>query len=1089
MVEVGTSAESRLGSLLERLLNWAEVSLRAGDLEQARATAEEVRAVDPDNARAASVLQRVAARQVGPWGERALMTLLFSDLVGSTQLSEQVEPEQMRDLFSFYRGAVGEAVQRYGGSLVQFYGDGVLAGFGYPEVHEDDARRAVLAGLDMVVTMRDGRAELQRRVGASADLRVGIHTGRVVITGTDAGTDVLSRDSILGVTPNLAARVQGAGEPGMVVVSDVTHELVDADFFTRSLGEHRLRGITRPVEIFAVERPRYAAARFDADRYRQAGLVGREEPAARLVSAWDALLDHPDRAGPVILVGGEAGIGKSRLVVELLDRVQARGGRVLGAGCLPYYSNVPLWPVARMLARTVAAADPAGDADDAVPTAAALEHHLLSLGLAPAEFVPVLGPLLGLPPSTAYPALELDPTALLGLTYERLVDWMAALAARSPHLLVVEDLHWADPSTLELLHHAVGRSPASLLTVATTREPEAVPWRDQVEVIELGRLDEASALRLVGNLSPGRELAEQERAGIVEQAQGNPLFIEELTRSCLAENRTEPMPLRLQELFTWRLKAPGVDQRVVQVAATVGPVFRASVVSAVLGDEQAVEDQLRLLQQQGVLEGTPAAGTYRFRHALMRDAAYETQVLDVRQETHAQVAEVMAAAGTEPAIVATHLDLAGLGDRATGVYVQAAQGAQARGAHEEATRLTTRALELLEDLPASTERDLGELGARMLRILSVTSLRGYAAPEVESDHVRAEALAQGLGSRPEVLASVVGIYSYRLTNGDVPTALGLAERLLTMTRHRALSGLQPEVDGCAGYAHLYLGHLALAQELFERSVRGMRARPHEDAVSPFWPLPNDPWAAAEMGLACVAALRGEPAVSARHEEEAVRRAEALGFPRGPFTEGFVKTYAAWVRQFQGDGEAARRLASDVVAVGHKHGYAYWVGLGSAYLAGPPGGPPDPAFLAGTVEALRQMGHQAFLASLLATLARMAADTGDLDEASRLIDDALETAHRTGEMLHVPEILRSRAVFALSRGQRPAEAVSDLLAAVTLATEQGAAVSRLRAAVDLGSMPSSARPAQWREVLEQARAAVPPTFSAPETEAADRLLAA
>src|SRR5690606_39247127 len=171
-----------------------------------RATAEEVCAVDPDNKRAAAVLHSIAARHSGPWGERALMTLLFSDLVGSTQLSEQVEPEQMRDLFSFYRGAVGEAVQRYGGSLVQFYGDGVLAGFGYPEVHEDDARRAVLAGLDMVVTMRDGRAELQRRVGASADLRVGIHTGRVVITGTDAGTDVLSRDSILGVTPNLAAR-------------------------------------------------------------------------------------------------------------------------------------------------------------------------------------------------------------------------------------------------------------------------------------------------------------------------------------------------------------------------------------------------------------------------------------------------------------------------------------------------------------------------------------------------------------------------------------------------------------------------------------------------------------------------------------------------------------------------------------------------------------------------------------------------------------------------------------------------------------------------------------------------------------------
>ncbi|GGK75117.1 ATP-binding protein [Ornithinimicrobium pekingense] len=1088
MVETGTSAESRLGSLLDRLVSWAEVSLRAGDLEQARATAEEVRAVDPDNQRAASVLQRIAARQTGPWGERALMTLLFSDLVGSTQLSEQVEPEQMRDLFAFYRAAVGAAVRRYGGSLVQFYGDGVLAGFGYPEVHEDDARRAVLAGLDMVVAMRDGRAELQRRVGASADLRVGIHTGRVVITGTDTGTDVLSRDSILGVTPNLAARVQGAGEPGMVVVSDVTHELVDADFFTRSLGEHRLRGITRPVEIFAVERPRYAAARFTADRYRQAGLVGREEPAARLTAAWDTLLEQREAPGLVFLLGGEAGIGKSRLVVELLDRVQARGGRVVGAGCLPYYSNVPLWPVARMLARTVGAGDQSAEA---VPSAAALEKHLAGLGLDLPAFVPVLGPLLQLPASTAYPPLELDPSAVLELTQQRLVEWLAALAARDPHLLVVEDLHWADPTTLELLRRLTEQPPPALLTVVTTREPDTVPWREQVVQIELGRLDEEASLRLVANLSAGSgaELPEPERAEIVGQAQGNPLFLEELTRSSLTHNRTEPIPLRLQELFTWRLKEPGVDRRIVQVAATVGPVFRASVVAAVVGDEPAVTDQLELLLERGVLETTPAAGTYRFRHALMRDAAYETQVLDVRQDTHAAVADVMAASGTEPALVATHLDLAGLADRAAALYLVAAQASQARGAHQEATRLATRALELYAEMDASEERDLGELGARMLRILSVSSLRGYAAPEVKDDHDRAEQLAQGLGTRPEVLASVVGIYSYRLTNGDVPTALGLAERLLTMTRHRALSWFQPEVDGCAGYAHLYLGHLPTAQSYFERSVQGLRSREEQgEDLAAWWPLPNDPCAAAEVGLACVAALRGEPAVAARHEAEAIRRAEALGFPRGPFTIGFVKTYIAWIRQFQGDPEAARAVAADILAVGQRHGYAYWMVLGSAYLAGPPDGAPDPAYLASTVQTLRMMGHEAFLASMLSSLAAMSAQAGDLARAVELVDDALATAHRTGEMLHVPEILRRRAAFALARGLGAAEAVPNLLAAVALATEQGAAVSRLRAAVDLAQLPPQDRPTGWRETLVGARAAVPATYSSPETEAADHVLA-
>src|SRR5690606_22512395 len=259
-------------------------------------------------------------------------------------------------------------------------------------------------------------------------------------------------------------------------------------------------------------------------------------------------------------------------------------------------------------------------------------------------------------------------------------------------------------------------------------------------------------------------------------------FVEELTRACVTENRTEPMPLRLQELFTWRLKAPGVDQRVVQVAATVGPLFRASVVSAVIGDEQAVDEQLGFLVDQGILEPTPAAGAYRFRHALMRDAAYEMQVLDVRQQTHAAVADVMAGMGTEPAIVATHLDLAGQEARAAQLYMVAAQGSQAGGAHQEATRLATRALELYDQMEPSAERDLGELGARMLRILSVTSLRGYAAPEVRADHDRAELLASELGERPEVLASMFAMFSYRLTNGDARTALALADRMQTMIR-------------------------------------------------------------------------------------------------------------------------------------------------------------------------------------------------------------------------------------------------------------------------------------------------------------------
>lgn len=1085
MSDLAASADSRFTRLLERLLTAAEASLLGGDLEPARATAEEVRAVDPDNERAGLILRQIAARQRAPSGERALMTLLFSDLVGSTLLSERVEPEQLRDLFSFYRTAAREAVERYSGKLIQFSGDGVLAGFGYPEPHEDDARRAVLAGLDLGVAMRDGRAEMERRVGAAAEVRVGVHTGRVVVTDFSNDANVAERDSIVGITPNLAARIQGTAEPGMVVISDVTQQLVDTDFYLQSRGEYQFKGISRPVEVFAVERPRYAAARFAAERYRKSGLVGRDEPRGAMLEAWQSIRKDPGvRAGASFLVVGEAGIGKSRLVVEVLDRVEASAGRVLGAGCLPYYANVSLWPIAQMLERTLGLPE---EPDDRLRT---LVGHLTDLGMDPGRSIPFLGALVGVPHSVEYPRPELDPIAFLDETLTHVVEWLSAVAASTPHLLVVEDLHWADPSTLGLLGRLVDRAPSGLLLVATTRDANLVPWAAAVDVIQLDRLDPAEAMNLVTNLVVGQGLPNDRCESIVAQADGIPLFIEELTRSCLADDRAEPMPLRLQELFTWRFRAPGVDLRVVQVAATVGPTFSAGLVSAVMRDDGLVAEQLDLLVDQGIVErGDPASGRYRFRHALMRDAAYETQVLDVRRETHAHVAEAMTAQGAEPALIAAHLDMAGMAERAAALYVAAAQGEQARGAHTEAARLVTRALELYESLPESEDRDLAELGARMLRVLSISSMRGYAAPEVQADHTRAEALTTRLGSRTEVLPSIIGIYGYRLTNGDVPTARMLIERLMGMIRQPAFAWFDPEVEECAGYVELYQGNLDAAQTHLERSMAGYEKRPDNAVVSPYWPLPNDPMAACAIGLACVATLKGDLESAARWEEQAVERAEGLGFPRGPFTLGFVKTYAAWCRQFLGDETGARQLGAEVVRVGQQHGYAYWMMLGSAYVAtAVPGGEPDREFLEQTVATLRLMGHEAFLGSMLAHLARLYARVGDLSRASELTDEALEVVHKSAENLHLPELLRQRAVLALGRRADPEDVVADLQGAVQVAVEQGARVSYLRAALELARLPEDHRPVDWRTTLSQARRDLPASYSSAESVAADAMLA-
>lgn len=1084
VTELGTSAEGRLARLLERLLNAAEASLAAGDLEPARAMAEEVRAVDPGNRRAALILRTLTTRQLGQSGERALMTLLFSDIVSSTMLSERVEPEQMRDLFTFYRSAARAAVERYRGYVMQYSGDGILAGFGYPEPHEDDARRAVLAALDLVVAMRDARADLDRRLGVAPDIRVGIHTGRVVITDISADRSVAERDSIVGVVPNLANRIQQVAEPGMVVISDVTQQLVDADFYMHSLGERRLKGISRPVEIFVVERPRYGGARFEADRYRKAGLVGRDEPRAEMLLAWEAIRERVQPvAGSSFLVVGEAGIGKSRLLAEVLDRVEASSGKALGFGCLPYYANVSLWPIVGTLERLIGVADP--DSDRLGP----LISHLTSLKLDPARFVPFLGSLIGVIEVPEYPTPELDPSAFLAETLNRVVEWVCALADRTPYLLLVEDLHWADPSTLALLGRLIDRRPPGLLTIATTRDDSVVPWRDAVQVLQLGRLDKTAAMRLVDNIAAGKDLTNDQRARIVALADGIPLVIEELTRSHL-QKRTEAMPLRLQELFTWRLKAPGVDLRVVQVAATVGPTFDAETVSAVIGEHANVTEQLKILADNGIIEPSEQVPNgYRFRHALLRDAAYETQVLDVRRETHSRVAETMTERGAEPALIATHLDLAGQAQPAVALYLAAAQAEQGRGAHAEAAKLLSRALELLETLPESDDRDLSELTVRMLRAFSVTSMQGYASHDVQIDHRWAEELAKRLGTRPEVLPSLIAIWAYWLTSGDLSTARGLIDRLTDMVGQEAFSWFEPEVESCAGWQDFYEGHLEWAQEHLERGVAGHLARPADQVVSPFWPLPNDPVAVSQIGLASVSTLRGELDTAARWEQEAVRRAEEIGFPRGPFSRAFVRVYAAWNRRFLGDDAASQQLGSEVVGIGQEYGYVFWTTLGSAYIApGPPGGEAHREFLEQIVNTLRMMGQEAFAASNLGYLAQLHAAASEIDRAQDAVAEALDVVRKSGEYLHLPELLRQRALYTLAGGGDTDEAVADLKEAERVATEQGARVARLRAALDLARLPELTRPKSWRGLLQEARSDLPALFTSDETAAADDLLA-
>jgi tetratricopeptide (TPR) repeat protein len=367
-------------------------------------------------------------------------------------------------------------------------------------------------------------------------------------------------------------------------------------------------------------------------------------------------------------------------------------------------------------------------------------------------------------------------------------------------------------------------------------------------------------------------------------------------------------------------------------------------------------------------------------------------------------------------------------------------------------------------------------------------MQGYAAPDVQSDHRRAEALATRLGTRPEVLPSLIAIWAYWLTSGDLATARGLIDRLADMVGQPAFAWFEPEVESCSGWLDLYEGHLDSARAHLETAITGFLTRPADESVSPFWPLPNDPIAVSEIALACVSTLQGESDKAQHWEREAIRRAEEIGFPRGPFSLAFVKTYAAWIRRFLGQHEAARLLGAEIVGIGQVYGYAYWMMLGSTYVTtAEPGGQPDRAFLDQTVATLRLMGQEAFAASNLAYLSHLDADSGNLDQARQVIEQALEIVHKTGEELHRPELLRLRAVYSLAQGDDGAEAAADLAEAIRVASEQGARVARLRAALELARLPDDARPADWRSLLEEARRGISSPMTTAETADADHLL--
>jgi len=763
--------------------------------------------------------------------ERRQVTVMFSDLVGSTALSARMDPEDLREVIAAYQKCVAETVRRFGGFVAKYIGDGVLVYFGYPEAHEDDAEQAVRAGLELIAAV----AGLKTR--AALQTRIGIATGLVVV-GDLIGLGAAQEQAIVGETPNLAARLQALAEPNTVVIADGTRRLLGNLFELEDLGAKDLKGIAGPARAWAVLRASSAEGRFEAlHATGLTALVGREEETELLLRRWSRAKTGE---GQVVLLSGEAGIGKSRLTAALLESLAAESHTRLRYFCSPQHIDSAFYPIIGQMERAAGLAD-----DDVLQTKLDKLDALLAQTATSIQDAALFAEMLSLPNDGRYPALDLTPEQRRQRTLEALTAQLAGLAKKRPVLMICEDAHWVDPTSLEVFGRTVDQiKTLPVLLIVTFRPEFNAPWagRSHVTSLALNRLGEREAAAIIARLAGNKVLPADMMAEIVERTDGIPLFVEEMTKAVLeAESEGEArrtagavpspalaVPASLHASLMARLDRLGPAKEVAQIGAAIGREFSHALLAAVARKPEAeLGAALDRLIAAGLLfrQGVPPHANYLFKHALVQDAAYGTLLREPRRALHARIAETLEIqfaeiAESKPELLARHCTKAGLIEKAAVLWGKAGQRSLARSALVEAAEQLTRALAQIAALPATPALRREQIKLQVALITPLIHVKGYAAPETKAATERARLLieqAEALGEPvedPLLLFSVLygfWVANYVAFNGNATLELAvqflaLAEKkgatVPLMVGHRLMgTSLMSTGDIAPGRAH------------------------------------------------------------------------------------------------------------------------------------------------------------------------------------------------------------------------------------------------------------------------------------------------
>jgi class 3 adenylate cyclase/predicted ATPase len=1012
--------------------------------------------------------------------ERRPITVMFCDLVGSTRLAAKLDPEDWRSLVNAYLDEASKAVTGLGGHVLKRLGDGLMALFGYPQAQENDAERAVRAGLAIQRALADINLKNHQKGVPELSARIGIESGAVVVEATG---------EVFGDAPNIAARVQAAAEPGSVLVTMNVQRQVAGLFVAEERGAQELKGLPEPVQLFRIIRA--SGARRRSSGRSLTPFVGREEELGLITRRWERARTGE---GQLVLIVGEPGLGKSRLIEEFHTRLAETPHTWTEWSASQLLQNTPLHPIAEW-GRLRFGVDAPPD-----QRLADLENTLRLIGLDPAEYAPLLAPLVDIPLPPVR-AANLPPEELRRRQLAAMTNLVLAGARSQPVVLAFEDLHWADPTSLDLLRALADRgAQAPLLLLATTRPEFRPPWslRSHHIVISLSPLDRAGVARMVGEISAQHALSKEVVEGVSERTGGVPLFVEEVTRLLLERGEqggVQAIPPTLQQSLAARLDRLGPAREVAQIGAVLGRDFAYTLLRNVADlDEHALQASLDRLVDADLLfvEGAPPQANYRFKHALIQDAAYDSLLKTRRQALHRRAAELLRddkeRAAAEREVIAHHFTQAGLDDQAIEWWGEAGDQALRRSAFHEAIVHLGKAIAMSDNggsaKPSGASGELPQLHVGYGNAL--LAARGIGAPETTAAFARAREASLGDKDAPERLAADYGLWAGSLARGELPAMRELSAAFLSDIAARPDSPEAGVAHRVLGTTHWFAGEYVEAHDHLERALALFNPGRDDSLAFRFG---YDPGVAAMFFLAFTLWPLGDVGRAVFLVRDADARSTGLDHVG---TRAFKRMHAAMFELIHGDLSRAAQNAGELARLTREHDLPTWRafavfldGLATAQSGGPGDGLED--MRRGAELLLEQ--HPGFDGLLKIALAEAEARAGDVDRALVVLDEALATSERIGHRSFDTELHRVRGEMLLMCGPAsPASAEEAFEAAIAVAKQQGTRSFELRAALSLARLyQSTARPVDAHAVLAPALEGFSPTPEMPEIAEAQALL--